>query len=116
MPGTERRSLRDRFARARRWIGRAAGWSLFPLLLLQFLSGYAILHGRVLGGVLSKPSAFKLHRAVQPITLIAFVLHGFPWIRRALARRGVRHRLFDALLVSAGAALIAFSLYLHSRG
>ena len=93
-----------------------AAWTLFPLLLVQFLSGYAILHGRLLSGILSKPNAFKLHHIVQPLTVIAFVLHGFPRIRRALARRGIRHRLVDALLFILGAGLIAFALYLHSRG
>ena len=95
---------------------RFAAWSLFPLLLVQFLSGYAILHGRLLGGILNKPNAFKLHRIVQPLTVIAFVLHGFPWVRRALARRGMRHRALDILLVAIGGGLVGFAWYLYSRG
>ncbi len=86
------------------------------LLLAQFLSGHAILHGRLFGGILSKPNAFKLHHIVQPLTVIAFVLHGAPAIRRALARRDVRHRLIDVALFMFGTGLIAFAVYLYSRG
>lgn len=93
-----------------------AAWSLFPLLLAQFLSGYAILHSRLLSGILSKPNAFKLHRIVQPLTVAAFVPHGFPWIGRALARRGTQHRLINFFLFAIGAGLIAFAVYLYSRG
>jgi hypothetical protein len=99
-----------------RKIERVAAWSLLPLLLAQFLSGYAILHSRLLSGILSKPNAFRLHRTIQPLTVLAFVLHGFPWIRRALARRGIRHRLIDGVLFAIGSGLIAFAFYLYSLG
>lgn len=95
---------------------RLAAWSLFPLLLVQFVSGYAILHGRLFGAFLSKPNAFKLHRIVQPLTVMAFVSHGFPWIRRALARHGIRHRVLDILLAAIGGGLVGFAWYLYSRG
>ena len=99
-----------------RRVPRIAGWCLFPLLLLQFLSGYAILHGRVLGAVLGKPSAFRLHRIIQPLTMVAFTVHALPWVRRALAGRGIRHRGIDVMLIVVGGGLIGFALYLYSRG
>jgi hypothetical protein len=103
-------------ARVFRRIEQAAAWSLLPLLLVQFLSGYAILHGRLFGGVLTKPTAFKLHRLVQPLLVIAFAVHALSRTRRALARRGIRHWAIDLLLGAVGAGLIAFAFYLYSRG
>ena len=97
-------------------VGRVAAWLLVPLLLLQFLSGYAILHPRLLGAVMGKMTAFQVHAAVQPLTMAAFVLHGFPWIRRRLAKRRAIPRIVDALLLLLGAALIAASVYLWSIG
>jgi len=51
-------------------LSRFSGWALLPLMLLQFLSGYAILHPRIFGGFLAKPTAFKLHGTIQPITAV----------------------------------------------
>ncbi len=102
--------------RAWHMVGRAAAWLLVPLLLLQFLSGYAIMHPRLLGSVMGKMTAFQVHTAVQPVTMAAFVLHGFPWIRRRLAKRWAIPRVFDAFLLLLGAALVAASTYLWSIG
>lgn len=89
---------------------------LVPLLLLQFLSGYAILHPRILGGVMGKMTAFRIHGAIQPLTVAAFVLHGFPWIRRRVAGRRSPNRWLDALLILLGAGIVAFFAYLWSLG
>ena len=95
---------------------RLAAWLLLPLLLLEFLSGYAILHWRLFSGVLSKPTAFKLHTMIQPVTVAAFAIHGFSRVRRGLARRGVASRWLDAGLTLLGVGLISFSIYLHLQG
>ena len=99
-----------------RRLERLAAWLLLPLLLLQFLSGYAILHWRLFSGVLSKPTAFMLHLAIQPVTVAAFVIHGFSRIRRGLARHRVVSRWLDAGLTLLGIALISFSVYLRLQG
>ena len=93
-----------------------AAWLLIPLILLQFLSGYAMLHWRLFGGVLTRLTAFKLHSIIQPLTLAAFVAHGFPWIRRALAKRRIVGRWLDGALAVVGAGLIAFGSYLAIQG
>jgi hypothetical protein len=72
-----------------RGVGRAAAWLLLPLMTLQFLSGYALMHPRILGGVMGKATAFRVHAALQPLTVAAFVLHGFPRTRLGLPKRRV---------------------------
>jgi hypothetical protein len=99
-----------------RRVQRGAAWLLIPLMLLQFLSGYAMLHWPLFGGILSRLTAFKLHSIIQPLTLAAFVIHGFPWIRRALAKRRIVGRWLDGALAGAGAGLIAFGSYLAIQG
>jgi len=99
-----------------RGVGRAAAWLLLPLMMLQFLSGYALMHPRILGGVMGKATAFQVHAALQPLTVAAFVLHGFPWLRRSLARRRIVRRWLDLALAIVGAGLIAFSTYLWTLG
>ena len=93
-----------------------SGWLLFPLILLQFLSGYAILHPGIFGGFIGKATAFKLHGVIQPATVAAVVLHGLPILRRVLRRRGVSGLVVDSFLSFVGAGLFAFALYLAVLG
>lgn len=95
---------------------RLSAWLLGPLMLLQFLSGYAILHPRIFGGFIGKATAFKLHGVIQPATAAAVVLHGLPMLRRALRRRGPGGLVVDIFLFLAGAGLVAFAAYLTVRG
>jgi hypothetical protein len=97
-------------------IERTAAWLLLPLLLLQFLSGYAMLHWRLFSGILSRPTAFRIHSIIQPITVAAFVIHGSQRVRRALARRGIKGRWLDTGLAFLGAGLVSFSVYLYLQG
>ena len=99
-----------------RRIQRTAAWLLLPLMLLQFLSGYAMIHWRLFDGSLSRSTAFRIHSIIQPMTLAAFVVHGFPWIRRALARRRIAGPWLDATLTAAGAGLVAFGSHLTIQG
>jgi uncharacterized membrane protein YcgQ (UPF0703/DUF1980 family) len=99
-----------------RRIERGSAWLLVPLMLLQFLSGYAILHWRLFEGILSKPTAFRLHSIIQPLTVVAFVIHGFTRVRRGLAKRRIIGRWVDGALVVVGAGLISFASYLTARG
>jgi hypothetical protein len=80
------------------------------------MSGYAILHPRILGGVMDKMTAFRVHGAIQPLTVTAFVVHGFPAIRRRLARWKLRGGWLDLLLALVGAGAIAFFTYLWALG
>jgi len=99
-----------------RGVERTAAWLLLPLLLLQFLSGYGMLHWRLLGGLISRPTAFRLHGLVQPFTVAAVAIHGLTRVRRGLARRRIAGRGLDAALALVGAGLVAFSVYLHLLG
>ena len=99
-----------------RRIQRTAAWLLLPLMLLQFLSGYAMIHWRLFDGLLTRVTAFRIHSIIQPMTLAAFVVHGFPWIRRALAKRRIAGRWLDGALAAAGAGLVAFGSYLTIQG
>ena len=99
-----------------RRVERWAAWLLIPLMLLQFLSGYAMLHWRLFEGILSRPTAFRLHSIIQPLTVAAFVIHGFPRVRRALAKRRIAGLWLDVALIVAGAGLIAFASYLTAQG
>lgn len=95
---------------------RTAAWLLIPLLLLQFLTGYAMIHWRLFSGILGRATAFRIHSIIQPMTLAAFVIHGFPWIRRALAKRRIAGRWLDGALAAVGAGLVAFGSYLTLQG
>ncbi len=85
-------------------------------MLLQFLSGYAMIHWRLFDGFLNRVTAFRIHSIIQPMTLAAFVIHGFPWIRRALAKRRITGRWLDATLTATAAGLVAFGSYLTVQG
>ena len=96
---------------------RVAAWALVPLMLMQFLSGYAILHPRVFGAVVGKATAFRLHTALQPFTVAAFALHGLPWVARRVTRPGSTSRwAVGILLTFVGFALVALSAYLRLLG
>lgn len=99
-----------------RRIQRTAAWLLLPLILLQFLTGYAMIHWRLFAGILGRTTAFRIHSIIQPVTLAAFVVHGFPWIRRSLAKRRIAGRWLDGALVAVGAGLVAFGSYLTIQG
>jgi hypothetical protein len=53
---------------------------------------------------------------IQPMTVAAFVIHGFSRMRRGLARRGVASRWLDAGLALLGMGVISFSVYLSLHG
>ena len=104
--------MRDLWRRTQHW----AAWLLLPLMLLQLFSGYAMLHWRLLEGILSRPTAFKVHTIIQSLTVVAFVTHGFPRVRGALAKRRIASRWIDGALTAVGTGLIAFASYLTIRG
>lgn len=54
------------------WIERIAARLLIPLMFLQFLSGFAVLHPRIFGGVLLKSTAAQMHSIIQPPTALVF--------------------------------------------
>ena len=115
--------IRSRPVNAWRFVGQAwcrvdrlAAWFLLPLLALQFLSGYAMLHWQLFAGIVARPTAFRIHGLIQPITVAAFVIHGGGAVRRALMKRRIRSRLVDVGLVSIGAGMIAFAVYLYFTG
>jgi len=99
-----------------RAVERLAAWSLLPLLLLQFVSGYAILHWRLFSGVIGRTTAFRLHGVLQPITVAAVAIHGLTRLRRGLGRLGIRGRVLDGVLVLIGLGLMAASIHLHLLG
>ena len=79
-------------------INRLFVWLLLPVLAANFLSGYAAMHPRVFGELLSKPRALRLHLPVQPVTASLVLFHAVYHVRVVLMRRGLRSRLLDAAL------------------
>jgi thiosulfate reductase cytochrome b subunit len=110
------RQRANRFARAWRLVERSAALLLLPLMVLQFLSGYAMLHWRIFGGILGRSTAFWIHSTIQPLTVAAIVVHGGAAIRRALRRRGIRSRWVNAASALVGAGAVVFSIYLRVLG
>ncbi len=92
-----------------------AAWLLLPLMLLQFLSGYAMLHWRLSEGILSRPTAFRVRTAIQPLTVTEPVAHGLLWVRHALAKRTIASRWLDGALTDFRASLIEFASYVTIR-
>ena len=79
-------------------INRFFAWLLVPELAANFLSGYAALHPRLFGALISKPRALRLHMAVQPVTASLVLFHAAYHVRIVLMRRGLRGPLPDAAL------------------
>ena len=79
-------------------INRLFAWLLVPVLAANFLSGYAALHPRLFGALISKPGALRLHMAVQPVTASLVLFHAAYHVRIVLMRRGLRGPLPDAAL------------------
>ncbi len=98
--------------RTARW----AGWLLIPMVLLQFLSGYAILHPRIFAGLIGKMSAFRSHTEIQIATMVLFVIHCVPYCASALRRIRIRRRLSIILPTVLGLGLIGFVVYLYRLG
>ncbi len=94
-------------------LNRFFAWLLVPVLSLNFLSGYAVVHPRLFGALLSKPAAFRLHMAIQPLTTVLVLFHVVYHLRVALMRRGLGGLFFDGTLGllwlagTAGAAWLA---------
>ncbi len=86
------------------------------MILVQFLTGYAILHPRIFAGLIGKMSAFKGHAAIQVATIVLFVIHCIPYSASALRRIRIRRRLSIIFPTVLGAGLIAFVVYLHRLG
>ena len=79
-------------------INRLFAWLLVPVLAANFLSGYAAMHPRLFGALVSKPRALRLHLAVQPVTASLVLFHAVYHVRVVLMRRGLRSWLLDAAL------------------
>ncbi|MBN1858614.1 hypothetical protein JW848_05345 [Candidatus Bipolaricaulota bacterium] len=97
-------------------IARWAGWLLLPLVLLQFLTGYAILHPRIFAGLIGKVSAFRGHAEIQVATMVLFVVHCIPYCASALRRIHVWRRLSIIVPAALGLGLIGFVAYLYWLG
>jgi len=79
-------------------INRFFAWMLVPVLAANFLSGYAAVHPKLFGALVSKPRAFRLHMAIQPLTASLVLFHAVYHVRVVLMRRGLRGPLPDAAL------------------
>ena len=79
-------------------INRFFAWLLVPVLAANFLSGYAALHPRLFGALISKPRALRLHMAVQPVTASLVLFHAAYHVRVVLMQRGLRGTLLDGAL------------------
>jgi hypothetical protein len=97
-------------------IARLTGWILVPVTLLDLLSGYALVHPRIFGGVLGGALGFRLHVISQPAFVALFVLHVLPYGRQALRARRVPALVANGIILIVGAGLTAFAAYLGVQG
>jgi len=111
-----RRRVFNWLLRGWRRFERLSAWLLLPLMALQFLSGYAMLHWRLFAGIVDRVTAFRIHGVIQPMTVAAIVVHGGAATRRALRRHGFRSRLIELALVLVGAGAVAFAVHLYFSG
>lgn len=79
-------------------VNRFFAWLLVPVMAVNFVSGYAAVHPRLFGALISKPRAFKLHLAIQPLTLALVLFHVVFHLRVALMRRGLGGPFLDGTL------------------
>jgi len=79
-------------------VNRFFAWLLLPVMAVNFLSGYAAVHPRFFGALIPKPRAFRLHLAIQPLTLALVLFHVVFHLRVALMRRGLGGPCLDAAL------------------
>ncbi|NLI95313.1 MAG: hypothetical protein GX436_01140 [Synergistaceae bacterium] len=97
-------------------LNRFFAWLLVPVLSLNFLSGYAVVHPRLFGALLSKPAAFRLHMAIQPPTVGLFLFHVLYHLRIVLSRRGLRGPLSDLAFGAAWLAGTAAACWIAGLG
>jgi len=98
-----------------RWayrIARWAGWLLIPVTLLDLLSGYALVHRQILGGVLGGVLGFRLHIVAQPAFVALFVFHVIPYARRVLRAWRIPNLVATAIILGLGGTLVAVAVYL----
>lgn len=88
-------------------VNRLFAWLLVPVIAVNFVSGYAVVHPRLFGALIPKPRAFRLHLAIQPLTAALVLFHVVFHLRTALMRRGLGGPFLDGglgLLWLAGTA------------
>ncbi len=98
-----------------RWayrIARWSGWLLVPVTLVDLLSGYALVHRQILGGVLGGVLAFRLHVVAQPAFVALFVVHVVPYAQRALRAWRIPSLAAAAIILVLGGSLVAVATYL----
>jgi thiosulfate reductase cytochrome b subunit len=79
-------------------VNRFLAWVLVPVILVNFITGYASVHPRLFGWLIEKPQAFRAHMAIQAPTAALVLFHVIFHVRLALSRRGFRGALVDAIL------------------
>jgi len=79
-------------------VNRFFAWLLVPVMAVNFVSGYAAVHPRLFGALVSKPRAFRLHLAIQPLTAALVLFHVVFHLRVALMRRGLGGPFLDGTL------------------
>ena len=79
-------------------VNRFFAWLLVPVMAVNLISGYAAVHPRLFGTLVSKPRAFRLHLAIQPLTLALVLFHVVFHLRVALMRRGLGGPFLDGAL------------------
>ena len=94
-------------------VGRWSSWLLTVVLILEFISGYGILHFRIFGVIIGKANAFKLHTTIQPVAVFFVLAHVLPYLRRLILRFNIeRTYIVDSILILLFAALFAGSMYI----
>ncbi len=97
-------------------LNRIFAWLLIPVLSINFISGYAILHPRIFDWIITKPSALRLHLNIQPLTIVLVSFHAFYYIRIRILQKGFQKKYVDLFLGICYAILNFGVFYLRLRG
>ena len=105
-----------RAERAFAQIDRYVAWVSALLLFLFFISGFGMtkpeLVSRFTGGLVSWRVAYDMHHALQIPLMLAFTIHTFSGLRRALLRRTKRRRRTTWIAAGLGLVVLAYLLIL----
>ena len=94
-------------------VGRWSSWLLTVVLILEFISGYGILHFRIFGVIIGKANSFKLHTTIQPVAVFFVLAHVLPHLRRLILRFDIERTYFvDSILLLLFGFLFGGAMYI----
>jgi|GEM_PF-950705 cytochrome b subunit of formate dehydrogenase len=105
-----------RAERAFAQLDRYVAWASALLLFLFFISGFGMtkpdLVSSLTGGLVTWRVAYDMHNTLQIPLMLAFTIHTFSGLRRALLRRTKRRRATAWIAAGIGLAVLGYLLTL----